>query len=434
MMRCRLKMRFESIKMTQLIMGVLISSCFLSGCSGSVKEQAVEKNIENTEAVETVQAEEPEDDGKGMLSVNESKDGILIDDILECRHYIGKTCEEVGIPGSVIRKESYGLPQTYADGKIFGIKDYGIIYFSKDSEGNIGPAESMWIHVKGIGFEECREELRKLFGEPVSEGEEPYVEVNGGAVMWADFRDGGFEIRLSNASEREYCEISISLKGDEEKEEETAIIDNIKVFKQNSIRIRGSVGTIYIDPFQMSEAPNDADFILITHDHHDHYSPEDIDKVVGEDTTLVISEGMKDEISEISGKMREVVTVKPGSSYELEGLGFDTVASYNTLKPFHPKKAGWVGYILHLDGKLIYIAGDTDVTEEAKAVKCDIALVPIGGTYTMDAKQAAELINTIQPEIAIPTHYGSIVGSPGDGEVFARNVKEPVQVELKITF
>jgi L-ascorbate metabolism protein UlaG (beta-lactamase superfamily) len=87
-----------------------------------------------------------------------------------------------------------------------------------------------------------------------------------------------------------------------------------------------------------------------------------------------------------------------------------------------------------VDGKRIYIAGDTDETKENKAVKCDIALVPIGGTYTMDAKKAAELINALRPEVAIPTHYGSIVGNPGDGEIFAELVKEPIKVDIKLKF
>ena len=98
------------------------------------------------------------------------------------------------------------------------------------------------------------------------------------------------------------------------------------------------------------------------------------------------------------------------------------------------KSAGWVGYILRIDGQRIYIAGDTDATKEAMDVKCDIALVPIGGTYTMDARKAAELVNTIRPEVAIPVHYGSIVGSPKDGEVFAQYVKDPIKVEFKIRF
>ena len=209
---------------------------------------------------------------------------------------------------------------------------------------------------------------------------------------------------------------------------------NIEVFIQNSIRIRSRVGVIYIDPFQMKEEPKDADFVLITHDHYDHFSPEDIGKVSKADTILVVPEKMAAKAREVSGMVGKIETVKPSVYREMGGLEFETVPAYNTLKPFHPKSAEWVGYILRIDGKRIYIAGDTDATKEAKAVKCDIALVPIGGTYTMDAKKAAELINTIRPDVAIPVHYGHIVGKPGDGEVFAENVMAPIKVEFKIAF
>lgn len=212
------------------------------------------------------------------------------------------------------------------------------------------------------------------------------------------------------------------------------MIGNIEVFIQNSIRIRSRVGVIYIDPFQMKEEPKDANFVLITHDHYDHFSPEDIGKVSKADTILVVPEKMAAKAREVSGMVGKIETVKPSVYREMGGLEFETVPAYNTLKPFHPKSAEWVGYILRIDGKRIYIAGDTDATKEAKAVKCDIALVPIGGTYTMDAKKAAELINTIRPDVAIPVHYGHIVGKPGDGEVFAENVMAPIKVEFKIAF
>ena len=106
----------------------------------------------------------------------------------------------------------------------------------------------------------------------------------------------------------------------------------------------------------------------------------------------------------------------------------------NTIKPFHPKRAEWVGYILRLDGKRIYIAGDTGATKEARQVKCDIALLPIGGTFTMDAKKAADLTNLIRPEYAIPVHYGSSVGKKSDGQTFASLVKGPVKVVEKIQY
>ncbi len=210
---------------------------------------------------------------------------------------------------------------------------------------------------------------------------------------------------------------------------------NIEVFTQNSIRIKDRGRNIYFDPFQMKEDPHDADFIFITHDHYDHFSPEDIMKVAGSDTVLIVPEKMAGKAAgEVAGLAERMITVKPGIYREVDGLEFETIPSYNILKPFHPKNAGWVGYILHIDGRRIYIAGDTDATKEAKAVECDIALVPIGGTYTMDVKKAAELINTFRPDVAIPTHYGSIVGNPSDGEAFAELVKAPVKVELKIRF
>ena len=210
--------------------------------------------------------------------------------------------------------------------------------------------------------------------------------------------------------------------------------ENITVFTQNSIRITDRDRRIYIDPFQMREEPHDADYILITHDHYDHFSPEDIEKVAGSSTILIVPEKMQGKADAAADLVCRICTVKPGVYREIEGLEIETVSAYNRLKPFHPKNAEWVGYILRIDGKRIYIAGDTDATKEAKAVKCDIALVPIGGIYTMDARTAAEFVNAIRPSVAIPVHYGSIVGKPGQGKVFADHVKDPIRVEFKISF
>lgn len=209
------------------------------------------------------------------------------------------------------------------------------------------------------------------------------------------------------------------------------MVDNIDVFKQNSIRIKSDVGTIYIDPFKIDDETHDADFILITHDHYDHFSSEDIAKVKKDTTVLVVPEKMEAKAVKESG-IKEIETVKSGTYHEIGNLELETIPMYNILKPFHPKAAGWVGYILKINGKRIYIAGDTDATKEAKEVICDIALVPIGGTYTMDAKKAAELVNEINPEVAIPTHYGSIVGKLSDAKVFAANVKDSIKVVEKI--
>lgn len=208
--------------------------------------------------------------------------------------------------------------------------------------------------------------------------------------------------------------------------------DNIKVFTHSSIRIGSRVGNIYLDPFRMEETPHDAAYILITHDHYDHFSPEDIEKVGKSDTVLVVPEKMEVKAHKAALSVGRICTVKPGTYHEFDGLELETVPAYNNVKPFHPKSAEWVGYVLRLDGKRIYVAGDTDMTKENKQVKCDIALVPIGGTYTMNAKKAAELVNTIRPSVAIPTHYGSIVGKREDADVFRENVKEPVRVEIRM--
>ncbi len=180
----------------------------------------------------------------------------------------------------------------------------------------------------------------------------------------------------------------------------------------------------------MNEAPHDAAYILITHDHYDHFSPEDIEKVANKNTILVVPEKMRSKADKISGMVKRIETVSPGIKTEIDGLSIEAVPSYNILKPFHPKSAGWVGYILNIDGERIYIAGDTDLTKEAKEIKCDIALIPIGGTYTMDAKKAAELVNIIKPKAVIPTHYGSIVGTAKDADAFAKLVDESIDVKI----
>jgi len=211
---------------------------------------------------------------------------------------------------------------------------------------------------------------------------------------------------------------------------EESMTENIKVFKQNSIRIDTAAGRVYIDPFEMDEAPHDAAFVLITHDHYDHFSPDSIEKVANKDTVMVVPGKMAAKAGEAGAFVARTETVEPGKTYNIDGLELETVPAYNILLPFHPKGAEWVGYIVNADGTRIYIAGDTDATKEAKAVKCEVALVPVGGTYTMDAKKAAELVNVIQPRVAVPVHYGSVVGKAGDGETFAGLVKAPTEVKI----
>ena len=208
--------------------------------------------------------------------------------------------------------------------------------------------------------------------------------------------------------------------------------EGIKVFVQNSIRINTEKGNVYVDPFEMKAEPHDAAFILVTHEHFDHFSPESIEKVANKNTVLVVPENMLVKSKDASKFVSEIVTVKPDEKRTINWLELETVPAYNINKKFHPKAAGWVGYIVIADGKRIFIAGDTDATPEALNVKCDVALVPIGGTYTMDSKEAAELINVIKPAAAIPVHYGKVVGSMDDGKDFANLVKAPIRVQIEI--
>ena len=188
------------------------------------------------------------------------------------------------------------------------------------------------------------------------------------------------------------------------------MLENIEVLYHSSIRINKEK-IIYIDPFKINKNYNDADIIFITHDHYDHYSEEDIDKVINENTTIIIPDELLTKLLRKGINKNAIITVEPNKNYMVQGIKFETISAYNTNKTFHPKENGWVGYIIIINGIRYYIAGDTDITEENKQVKCDVAFVPVGGTYTMDFKEAASLINEIKPKIAIPIHYGSIVGT-----------------------
>ena len=197
------------------------------------------------------------------------------------------------------------------------------------------------------------------------------------------------------------------------------MLKNIEVLYHSSIKINKEK-TIYIDPFKIDKNYNDADIIFITHDHYDHYSEEDIDKVINENTTIIIPEELLTKLLRKGINKNAIITVKPNEKYMVQEIKFGTVPAYNTNKTFHPKENDWIGYIITLDGIRYYIAGDTDITEENRKVKCDVAFVPVGGTYTMDFKEAAQLINEIQPKIAVPIHYGSVVGTKQDATDFIK--------------
>ena len=207
------------------------------------------------------------------------------------------------------------------------------------------------------------------------------------------------------------------------------MLESIEVLCHSCIKFnKGEV--IYFDPFKIEKNYNDADAIFITHDHYDHYSEEDIDKVVKKGTIIVAPEDLLTKLLKKGFERDNMVLVTPNQKYTVKGIEFQTIPAYNVNKQFHPKANEWVGYVLKIDGVTYYIAGDTDITEENKKVKCDVAFVPVGGTFTMDYKEAAELINEIKPKIAVPTHYGSIVGEKSDGVSFSKLVSPEIEVEV----
>ena len=205
---------------------------------------------------------------------------------------------------------------------------------------------------------------------------------------------------------------------------------NISVNTQSSIRIGGSA-VLYFDPFQIKGETHDADIIFITHDHYDHFDPDSIRKIQKEGTVIVAPAGMKQELQKAAGDCA-LVLMAPGDEQNIGSIKIQAVPAYNRLKPFHPKRNGWIGYNVLMDGVRYYVAGDTDAVRELSSVECDVAMVPVGGTYTMTAKEAAKLINEIRPQVAIPTHYGSIVGKPEDGDVFRKYVDPEITVETRL--
>lgn len=205
------------------------------------------------------------------------------------------------------------------------------------------------------------------------------------------------------------------------------MVSNIHWLSHASFRIEGDNLVIYIDPWKLEDGPQ-ADLILITHDHPDHCSPEDVAKVQKKDSVIVTVAAAA---AKLSGQIK---VIQPGNELTVKGIPISAVPAYNVNKfrspgvPFHPQELGYVGFVLTVEGQRIYHAGDTDSISEIGSIDADIALLPVSGTYVMTADEALEAVKVIKPQVAIPMHIGRGIGSLADAEHFKEKASVPVEI------
>lgn len=202
------------------------------------------------------------------------------------------------------------------------------------------------------------------------------------------------------------------------------MLENVSISKQSSVRINNN---IYIDPYGIDKEYKDAKYIFITHDHYDHYSKEDIDKIVNEETIFIIPLSMKDKFDYVN----DCIFVEPNKNYILDDISFKTVPMYNINKQYHKKEYNWCGYNLKIDDKFYYLVGDSDFIPEMKGIKCNYLFIPIGGTYTMDLNESLEALKNINYEYVIPYHYGSIVGDINLGSEMQKIIGNKCILKIK---
>jgi L-ascorbate metabolism protein UlaG (beta-lactamase superfamily) len=202
------------------------------------------------------------------------------------------------------------------------------------------------------------------------------------------------------------------------------LLEGVTHLNHASIKIQKN-HVFYIDPFRLSNETHDADFVFCTHDHFDHLSKDDIKKVLKAETVLVVPKKKAKKFKKYP--VKEVIGVEPDQQYEAAGISFRTVPAYNLDKKFHKKKENWVGYIITIDSHDFYFAGDTDYIPEMDSIKTDVAFIPVSGKYVCTAMEAAQAVNSFKPKVAVPIHFGAIVGDRNDAETFINALDASIQ-------
>jgi L-ascorbate metabolism protein UlaG (beta-lactamase superfamily) len=212
----------------------------------------------------------------------------------------------------------------------------------------------------------------------------------------------------------------------------TTALRGIEWLGHAGFRIKTRAGIVYIDPYRVEDAPP-ADLILITHDHFDHFSRDDVLRLAGRRTTAI---GPATVTEQLKGR---TVSIRPGETIEVDELEVEALPAYNTNKldssgkPFHSRDAGWLGFVIRDGARRIYHSGDTDVIPEMdQAAGVDVALLPVSGTYVMSPLEAAEAARRIAPKVAVPMHWGTVIGSKSDAEEFAAEARAKADTEVVI--
>lgn len=206
------------------------------------------------------------------------------------------------------------------------------------------------------------------------------------------------------------------------KGEHPELLDHLHWLGHDSFRIDQPI-VIYLDPWRLPPGSPAADLILVSHEHHDHCSPEDVERVRKNSTTVITNHTAAADLSP------PVTVLQVGKSMEVSGVTIEAIPAYNIGKPFHRKQAGHLGFVITLGKERLYFTGDADYIPEMNNIVCDVALLPVSGKYVMTAEEAAQAAEAIQPKVAIPMHYGAgVVGTKEDAERFRDLSPVPVVI------